>query len=45
MKLILGEMHTLLFQNKTIIPKRALQLGFKFEFDTAEKALNDILLK
>ena len=43
MKLILGEMHTLLFQNKTIIPKRALQLGFKFEFDTAEKALNDIL--
>lgn len=45
MKLILGEMHTLLFQNKTVIPKRTLQLGFKFEFDTAEKALRDILLK
>lgn len=44
MKLILGEMHTLLFQNKTIMPKRAHQLGFKFEYDTPEKALNNLLL-
>ncbi len=39
MKLILGDMHILLFNDKKIIPKRALSLGFHFQFDTAQKAL------
>ncbi len=39
MKLILGEMHILLFNNKKIIPQRALSLGFHFQFDTIQKAL------
>lgn len=43
MKLILGEMHILLFSNKNILPKRATSLGFHFQFDTAEKALQDII--
>ena len=43
MKLILGEMSSLLFTNKNIKPQCALQLGFKFKFDTAESALSDIL--
>lgn len=39
MKLVLGEMHILLFNDKKIIPQRALSQGFEFEFDTAKKAL------
>jgi len=39
MKLILGDMHILLFNDKKIIPQRALSLGFHFQFDTAQKAL------
>lgn len=43
MKLILGDMHILLFNDKKIIPKRALSLGFHFQFDTAQKALRALL--
>jgi uncharacterized protein (TIGR01777 family) len=43
MKLILGEMSILLFNNKNIIPKRATELGFKFKFPTVEKALQNII--
>lgn len=43
MKLILGEMHILLFSNKNILPKKALELGFKFQFPTALKALQNII--
>lgn len=42
MKLILGEMHILLFNNKNIIPKRAVDLGFQFQFPTAKTALKDL---
>lgn len=43
MKLILGEMSILLFNNKKIIPKRTLEVGFKFEFPTIELALKNII--
>ena len=43
MKIILGEMHILLFNNKNIVPKRALELGFKFQFPTIQKALDNII--
>ena len=43
MKLILGEMSSLLFTNKNIIPKRALDFGFQFEFETVEKGLQNLL--
>lgn len=43
MKLILGEMSSLLFTNKNIKPQRAIGLGFKFNFDTPKKALTAIL--
>lgn len=42
MKLILGEMHVLLFNNKNIIPKKALDIGFQFQFPTAKEALKDL---
>ena len=43
MQLILGEMSSLLFTNKNIIPQKALAAGFQFEFDTTEKALENLL--
>lgn len=43
MKLILGEMSSLLFTNKNIKPLRAINLGFVFKFDTPAKALAAIL--
>ena len=43
MKLILGEMHILLFNNKKIIPKRTQEAGFNFQFPTIQKALNDLI--
>lgn len=43
MKLILGEMHQLLFTNKKIKPQRALNQGFVFKFPDIESALKDIL--
>jgi hypothetical protein len=36
-------MHILLFNNKNIVPKRALELGFKFQFPTLDKALENLL--
>ena len=43
MKLILGEMSSLLFTNKNIKPQRALQSGFVFNFDSPDKALHEIV--
>jgi len=43
MKLILGEMHILLFNNKNIIPRRALELAFQYEYPTAVLALTNLI--
>lgn len=43
MKLILGEMHILLFSNKKILPKQATLLGFHFQFPTVNSALDNII--
>ena len=43
MKLILGEMHELLFTNKNLSAHKAIDQGFVFEYSTAEKALINIL--
>ncbi len=43
MKLILGEMHELLFTNKNLSAQKAVVKGFEFEYPTAEKALINIL--
>jgi uncharacterized protein (TIGR01777 family) len=44
MELLLGEMHQLLFTNTNISAQKVLDAGFTFDFPTAEKALQDILL-
>jgi uncharacterized protein len=43
MKLLLGEMHVLLFSDLKLSPQKAIDTGFKFEYPTIDKALSNIL--
>ncbi|MEO0037444.1 MAG: hypothetical protein RIQ59_655 [Bacteroidota bacterium] len=43
MKFILGDMHILLFNNKNVVPKKALNSGFQFDYPTAELALSNLI--
>ena len=43
MKFILGDMHELLFNNKKISAQKAIDAGFRFQFPTVEKTLQEIL--
>ena len=43
MKLILGDMHILLFNNKNVVPKKVLNSGFQFDYPTAELALSNLI--
>lgn len=42
MKLILGEMHQLLFENKKLSAKKAIDNGFVFKYKTIDKALENL---
>ena len=43
MKLILGEMHELLFENRNLSANKIIDEGFVFKYKTIEKALKNIL--
>jgi uncharacterized protein (TIGR01777 family) len=43
MKLMLGEMHELLFENRNLSAKKIEEKGFEFKYKTIEKALINIL--
>ncbi|MGB9664052.1 MAG: TIGR01777 family oxidoreductase [Ignavibacteria bacterium] len=45
MKLLLGEMADLLIKGGKVIPKKALEVGFEFEFESLELALKDLFRK
>lgn len=45
LKLIFGEGGEVLLSGAKVIPKKAEELGYKFKFDTAEKALSNLLKK
>lgn len=42
LKLLLGEMHQLLFENRNLSSKKIMDKGFVFKFKTIEKALENI---
>jgi uncharacterized protein (TIGR01777 family) len=42
LKLLLGEMHQLLFENRNLSSKKIIDKGFVFKFKTIEKALENI---
>lgn len=45
LKLILGEMSTVLLDGQFVLPEKLLEQDFKFTFEDAESALRDILKK
>lgn len=45
LKILLGEMADLLLKGQRVLPKRALELGYRFQFPKLEQALKEILKK
>ena len=43
LRLLFGEMSTILLDGQRAIPRRLLQLGFRFRFPEAGSALMDVL--
>ena len=43
MRLLFGEMASVLLEGQRVVPRRLLDLGFQFRFPTADSALRDIL--
>ncbi len=43
--LVIGTETELIFKSRWVVPKRLLDSGFKFQFETAEEAVRDILRK
>ncbi|CAM3717699.1 hypothetical protein FLSA109164_11905 [Flavobacterium saliperosum] len=44
MKMLLGEMHILLFESQKVSAQKALNNGFQFKYKILEKALDNLLV-
>lgn len=45
LKLVLGEMSSMILEGQYVVPKRLQEMGFKFRFEQAESALRDLYKK
>ena len=45
LRLVLGEMSVLLTEGRYSQPKRLIELGFQFQFDTLNEAMDDLLVR
>ncbi|MEM3373556.1 MAG: TIGR01777 family oxidoreductase [Candidatus Anstonellales archaeon] len=45
MKILFGEMSEILIKGGKVIPKKAIQLGFKFQFENLEEALKELFFR
>jgi len=43
LKLMFGEMASVLLEGQQVVPHRLQELGFEFKYSTAEKALANLL--
>ena len=42
LKLFLGEVSALVIRGRRVVPKKALELGYQFQYPDGEKALRDL---
>jgi len=45
LKILLGEMADVLLTGQRVLPRKALELGYRFQFPELEQALKEILTK
>lgn len=43
LKVVLGEMSELVLKGQRIVPRRLLEMGFQFQYDTLQKAVEDLI--
>ncbi len=45
LKLVLGEMSAVVLEGQRVVPKRLLEMGFRFQYERLQPALEDVLVR